>query len=93
MPVFLPSSFPPFVGPSILNLCKRSVNHRRGVGELKDKKTPLKQEEGTKGVRIAQEYPVDSRGFLKLQRSAKVFVRGCEKFVPALAYLLCLALP
>ena len=30
---------------------------------------------------------------LHVQRSAKVFVRGCEKFVPALAYLLCLALP
>ena len=27
-----------------------------------------------------------------LQRSAKVFVRGCEKFVIALAYLFCLAL-
>ena len=27
-----------------------------------------------------------------LQRSAKVFVRGCEKFVTALAYLFCLAL-
>ena len=30
---------------------------------------------------------------IKIQRSAKGFVRGCEKFVPALAYLLCLALP
>ena len=29
----------------------------------------------------------------QLQRSAKVFVRGCEKFVPALAYLSCLPLP
>ena len=28
-----------------------------------------------------------------VQRSAKVCVRGCEKFVPALAYLFCLALP
>ena len=28
-----------------------------------------------------------------VQRSAKRFVRGCEKFVPALAYLFCLALP
>ena len=28
-----------------------------------------------------------------VQRSAKVFVRGCEKFVIALAYLFCLALP
>ena len=27
-----------------------------------------------------------------IQRSAKVFVRGCEKFVIALAYLFCLAL-
>ena len=27
-----------------------------------------------------------------LQRSAKVFVRGCEKFVIALAYLLCMPL-
>ena len=27
-----------------------------------------------------------------VQRSAKVFVRGCEKFVIALAYLFCLAL-
>ena len=30
---------------------------------------------------------------LKVQRSAKRFVRGCEKFVSALAYLFCLALP
>ena len=29
----------------------------------------------------------------RVQRSAKVFVRGCEKFVPALAYLFCPALP
>ena len=29
---------------------------------------------------------------LPIQRSAKVFVSGCEKFVPALAYLFCLAL-
>ena len=29
---------------------------------------------------------------MELQRSAKVFVRGCEKFVIALAYLFCLAL-
>ena len=28
-----------------------------------------------------------------IQRSAKRLVRGCEKFVPALAYLFCLALP
>ena len=28
-----------------------------------------------------------------IQRSAKVFVRGCEKFIPALAYLFCPALP
>ena len=28
-----------------------------------------------------------------IQRSAKRLVRGCEKFVPALAYLLCLPLP
>ena len=28
-----------------------------------------------------------------LQRSHKWFVRGCEKFVPVLAYLFCLALP
>ena len=28
-----------------------------------------------------------------LQRSAKVFVHGCEKFVTALAYLFCLAMP
>ena len=28
-----------------------------------------------------------------VQRSAKVFVRGCEKFVIALAYLFCPALP
>ena len=28
-----------------------------------------------------------------VQRSAKRLVRGCEKFVPALAYLFCLALP
>ena len=28
-----------------------------------------------------------------LQRSAKVFVRGCEKFVLALPYLFCPALP
>ena len=28
-----------------------------------------------------------------VQRSAKVFVRGCEKFHPALAYLFCQALP
>ena len=28
-----------------------------------------------------------------LQRSAKVFVRGLENYVTALAYLLCLALP
>ena len=28
-----------------------------------------------------------------IQRSAKRFVRGCEKFVTALAYLFCLALP
>ena len=28
-----------------------------------------------------------------LQRSAKRLVRGCEKFVPALAYLFCLTLP
>ena len=28
-----------------------------------------------------------------VQRSAKDLVRGCEKFVPALAYLFCLALP
>ena len=28
-----------------------------------------------------------------LQRLAKVFVCGCKKFVPALAYLFCLALP
>ena len=27
-----------------------------------------------------------------VQRSAKRFLRGCEKFVPALAYLFCLAL-
>ena len=27
-----------------------------------------------------------------VQRSAKVFVRGCKKFVVALAYLFCLAL-
>ena len=31
-------------------------------------------------------------GFI-IQRSQKWFVRGCEKFVPALAYLLCPALP
>ena len=31
--------------------------------------------------------------FASLQRSAKVFVCGCQKFVPALAYLFCLALP
>ena len=30
---------------------------------------------------------------LRVQRSAKMFVRGCEKFVPALAYLFCPALP
>ena len=30
---------------------------------------------------------------INIQRSAKVFVRGCEKFVPAVAYLFCLALP
>ena len=30
---------------------------------------------------------------LLVQRLAKVFVRGCEKFVPALAYLFCPALP
>ena len=30
---------------------------------------------------------------IKVQRSAKRLVRGCEKYVPALAYLLCLALP
>ena len=29
--------------------------------------------------------------FSGVQRSAKVFVRGCEKFVTALAYLFCLA--
>ena len=29
----------------------------------------------------------------KVQRSAKRLVRGCEKFVPALAYLFCLPLP
>ena len=28
----------------------------------------------------------------QVQRSAKVFVRGCEKFVIALAYMFCLAL-
>ena len=28
-----------------------------------------------------------------IQRSAKVFVCGCEKFVIALAYMFCLALP
>ena len=28
-----------------------------------------------------------------VQRLVKVFVRGWEKFVPALAYLFCLALP
>ena len=28
-----------------------------------------------------------------IQRSAKRLVRGCEKFVPSLAYLFCLALP
>ena len=28
-----------------------------------------------------------------LQRSAKRLVRGCKKFVPALAYLFCLPLP
>ena len=28
-----------------------------------------------------------------IQRSAKRLVRGCEKFVPALVYLFCLALP
>ena len=28
-----------------------------------------------------------------VQRSAKKLVRGCEKFVPALAYLFCLTLP
>ena len=28
-----------------------------------------------------------------VQRSAKKHVRGCENFVPALAYLICLALP
>ena len=28
-----------------------------------------------------------------IQRTAKRLVRGCEKFVPALAYLFCLALP
>ena len=28
-----------------------------------------------------------------VRRSQKWFVRGCEKFVPALAYLLCPALP
>ena len=28
-----------------------------------------------------------------VQRSAKVFVHGCEKFVPALAYLFCPVLP
>ena len=28
-----------------------------------------------------------------IQRSAKKLVRGCEKYVPALAYLFCLALP
>ena len=28
-----------------------------------------------------------------IQRSAKRIVRGCEKFVPALAYLFCPALP
>ena len=27
-----------------------------------------------------------------VQRSAKVFVRGCKKFVTALAYLFCLSL-
>ena len=40
---------------------------------------------------------MSTEGFDKLlgqpvQRSAKVFVRGCEKFVLALAYLFCLAL-
>ena len=30
---------------------------------------------------------------IHIQRSDKVFVHGCEKFVPALAYLFCLALP
>ena len=30
---------------------------------------------------------------LTVQRSVKVFVHGCEKFVSALAYLFCLALP
>ena len=33
------------------------------------------------------------RRTFNIQRSAKVFVRGCEKFVPALAHLLCLPLP
>ena len=28
-----------------------------------------------------------------VQRSAKKFVRGCERFIRALAYLICLALP
>ena len=28
-----------------------------------------------------------------VQSSQKMFVRGCEKFLPALAYLFCLALP
>ena len=31
--------------------------------------------------------------FQQVQRLAKRLVRGCEKFVPALAYLFCLALP
>ena len=30
---------------------------------------------------------------IDIQRSAKVFVCGCKKFVPALAYLFCLSLP
>ena len=32
-------------------------------------------------------------GLVDIQRSAKVFVRGCEKFVLALAYLYCPVLP
>ena len=42
---------------------------------------------------VCTENIIGISSFYNLQRSAKAFVRGCKKFVPALTYLFCPALP
>ena len=46
-----------------------------------------------RGGRGKEEKPSKRNNLRDIQRSAKVFVRGCEKFVSALAYLFCPTLP